>query len=262
MTAGREHRLAYLTRTEVADRAETAIAVLPIGATEQHGPHLITGTDHLVVEEVALRAAEAAAGRADVVVAPTLPYGFSAHHLHFGATVSISTRTLLAFLEDACRSLIASGFGRVFVLNGHGGNEELIRVVARQVGTDTGALVAAGSYWVIAWDRLDAAGVQDVGRLPGHAGAFETSLMASLRPESVRLPPERPSAISAPRVRYHADVHVEDLGEWARSEGYSDNPAAASADIGRRALDEIVASVADAFCALAERHSSTHPRSD
>ena len=156
----REHRLALLNRSEVAQRAPDAIVVLPLGATEQHGPHLALGTDHLLVDRVACDAAAALAGRPDVIVAPTIPFGFSAHHMPFGATVSISTRTLMRFLEEACHSLLASGFRRVFILNGHGGNEELVRVVARQVGADATALVAAGSYWVIAWDRLIAAGVR------------------------------------------------------------------------------------------------------
>ena len=260
MTAGAEpeRRLAYLTRTEITQRARDAVAVLPIGATEQHGPHLITGTDHLVVDHIARRAADACSDRADVIVAPTIPYGFSAHHRQFGATVSISTPALLAFLDEACRSLLASGFTRVFILNGHGGNDELIRVVARQVGTDTGALVAAGSYWVIAWDRLRAAGIQDVGRLPGHAGAFETSLVAALFPSSVRPAPHRPSPV-LPRDRYQPDVHIEDPVEWARGDGYSDDPSAARADVGHRAVNEIVAAVADAFTAFAGRLAGSRP---
>lgn len=248
----REHRLAYLTRTEVAERAEDALAVLPIGATEQHGPHLITGTDHLAVEQFALRAAARAEPRADVIVAPTIPFGFSGYHLQFGATVSISTRTLLAFLEEACRSLIASGFRRVFILNGHGGNDELVRVAARQVGTDTGALVAAGSYWVIAWDRLRAAAVHELGRLPGHAGAFESSLVAALFPDSPRVLPHRPTP-STPRAHYQPDVHIENTADWTGIDGYSDDPSAADTETGRRAVDEIVAAVADAFSSVAAR---------
>lgn len=248
-----EQRFAYLTRTELTARAAGAIAVLPLGACEQHGPHLITGTDHLIAEEIARRAAAAAAPRYDVIVAPTIPFGFSAHHLAFGATVSVSTRVLQQFLEEACRSLLASGFAGVFILNGHGGNEELVRVVARQVGTDASAYVAAGSYWVIAWDRLSARGVQELGRLPGHAGAFETSLVAALFPDAVRpAPPARPSE-AAQRRRFHADVHVEDHTEWTRTDGYSDDPSAAQPSVGQLCVDEIVAAVTEAFCAFADR---------
>ena len=249
--AAAEHLFARMTRTEIARRAPAAVAVLPLGATEQHGLHLPTGTDHLLVETIASRAALAAADRADVIVAPTIPYGFSAHHVGFGATVTLSTGTLTALLEDACTSLLGCGFRRLFILNGHGGNEELIRVVARQVGTTSGAVVAAGSYWVIAWDRLRARGVDAIGRLPGHAGAFETSLLAMARPDvPFAQPPDRP-ATSVPRQRYHADVHVENVRTWQAGDGFSDNPARADPEIGRAALEEIIAAVADAFVAVA-----------
>ena len=246
-----EYLFARMTRTEITRRAPGALAVLPLGATEQHGLHLPTGTDHLLVETIAARAAGVAAGRADVIVAPTIPYGFSAHHVGFGATVTISTGTLSGLLEEACTSLIACGFRHVFILNGHGGNEELIRVVARQVGTTSGAIVAASSYWVIAWDRLRSAGIDAIGRLPGHAGAFETSLLGAARPDVfIAQPPDRP-AESPSRLRYHADVHVENVRAWQAGDGFSDNPARADAALGRRALDEIVGAVAEAFVAVA-----------
>lgn len=249
----REHRLAFLTRSEVGERAADAVAVLPLGATEQHGPHLAIGTDHLVVDRVACDAAAALAGRPDVIVAPTIPFGFSAHHMPFGATVSISTQTLMRFLEEACHSLLASGFRRVFILNGHGGNEELVRVVARQVATDAHALVAAGSYWVIAWDRLIAAGVQEVGQLPGHAGAFETSLMRAVLPATAKFrPPVRPADYLV-RTRYHSDFHIENPRPWGEGDGFSDDPSAASTKLGMLALTEIVDGVADAFRQLAQQ---------
>jgi creatinine amidohydrolase len=242
-----ERRLAYLDRSEITRRAPTAVVVLPLGATEQHGPHLATGTDHLIVEWVAEQAASAASDTTDVIIAPTIPFGFSAHHLAFGATISISTRTLGAFLEESCASLVACGFPTVFILNGHGGNDELVRVVARQVGSDTGAVIAAGSYWVIAWDRLLALGVQDFGRLPGHAGAFETALLSAARPDLAPASrPARPAAYLR-RERYYPDVHVEDAAAWRAGDGFSDDPSAASDEMGHKAAAEIVAAVADAL---------------
>lgn len=247
----REHRLARLNRTELAERAAGALVVLPLGATEQHGPHLATGTDHLVVERIADAAAQAAADAVDVIVAPTIPFGFSPHHLAFGATVSISMRTLAAFLEEASRSLLASGYNRLMILNGHGGNDELVRVVARQVAADAGLVVAASSYWVLAWDQLVKLGVQRFGRLPGHAGVFETSLLTALRPDLPRTSVEPREMGYLVRSRYYPDLHVEDQENWRRSDGYSDNPAAADLELGRRAADEIIAAVADAFRSLA-----------
>ncbi len=243
--------MALLTRTELNERAAEAVAILPLGATEQHGPHLASGTDHLIVERIAQLAAESLNRDVDVIVAPTIPYGFSAHHLQFGATVTIAPSTLIAFLAEACRSLLASGFRRVFILNGHGGNDEIVRVVARQVGTETGALIAASSYWVIAWDRLVAAGVQEVGRLPGHAGAFETSIFSALFPDqALDSLPERPGRHQV-RDRYYTDVHIEDEEVWTGSDGYSDNPASANVQTGVRAVAETVTAVAGAIRSFA-----------
>jgi creatinine amidohydrolase len=252
-----EHRMALLTRTELGDRAPDAIAVLPIGATEQHGPHLPVGTDHLVVDRIAHLAARVAQDSGvDVIVAPTVPFGLSAHHLAFGATVTVSATTLMAYLDQACRSLLDSGFRRLFLLNGHGGNDELIRVVARELGVSTGLPIAASSYWLVAWDRLLAAGIQDAGRLPGHAGAFETAVFGALFPEHVlQSPPRRPNATS-PRARYYPDVHVEDVSIWQRIDGFSDDPSAATTELGARAVAEIVAALAEAWGA-AIRHDKS-----
>ena len=76
--------LAELTRVEAGALAPSAVALFPVGATEQHGPHLPTGTDAVVIEEIAQRAANRVGDRVPVVVTPTLPFGSSHHHLPFG----------------------------------------------------------------------------------------------------------------------------------------------------------------------------------
>lgn len=258
---GTEHLLARLTRTEITRRAPAAVAVVPVGATEQHGPHLPVGTDHLLVETIAARAAIAAAERADVLVAPTLPYGFSAHHVGFGGTVTLSMRTLLGLLEDTCTSLLNCGFRRVFILNGHGGNDELIRVAAREVGVASRAVVAASSYWIIAWDRLRAAHVDELGRLPGHAGAFETSLLAAAHPGLASGDLPRGDGSNPRRERYYPDVHVEDMSVWEDGDGFFDSPARADPAVGATALELITAAVADAFVEVASTRTSSDPRS-
>ena len=80
---------AELTRTELAALAPLALAVVPLGATEQHGPHLPTGTDSLHAEWVARDAAQQASAEIQLVVTPTLPFGSSEHHFPFGATISL-----------------------------------------------------------------------------------------------------------------------------------------------------------------------------
>lgn len=246
--------LSELTRAEAREVAARALVVLPTGATEQHGPHLPLGTDSMAVEAVARRAAERARPATPALVAPTLAFGSSHHHLPFGGTMSVSTETYYRLVCDLLESLAAGGFRRIFIVNGHGGNSELVQLAARDVALRRDVAVGAGSYWTIAWERLTAAGAGRAGHLPGHAGAFETSLVAALRPELVREPrPERPLEPRAgppmPADPYRAEIH----GFWQSIDGYSDSPARGSRDNGARFLAAAVEGVADALASFYAR---------
>jgi creatinine amidohydrolase len=240
--------LEELTREEARTLAPEALLILPVGAVEQHGPHLPVGTDYFAVTHIARAAAAALAGRVPALVAPTLPFGSSQHHLPFGGTLSLSTETYYRALRDLAESLIVSGFRRIFILNGHGGNQELIQLVARDLALQHPAHLAAASYWTIAWDALVAAQAHIQAGLPGHAGKFETALMLALRPELVREPrPHRDSPASAdPRhssSAYRAELH----GAWQRMDGYTDSPDQADAEQGAAYLAAIVPAVARAL---------------
>ena len=84
---------AELNREQIRAAAPDSLVVLPIGATEQHGPHLATGMDYFTVESVAREAASIASARIPIVVTPALPFGSSHHHFVFGGTLSLSTET-------------------------------------------------------------------------------------------------------------------------------------------------------------------------
>jgi creatinine amidohydrolase len=235
-----------LTRENLRALAPETLVVLPVGATEQHGPHLPVGTDHFLVTHVARAAAEAA-GELPVVVAPTLPFGSSHHHLPFGGTISLSTEAYYRALCDLAETLILSGFRRIFILNGHGGNSELIQLVARDLALKHDARIAAAPYWTIAWESLVAAQAHEGAGLPGHAGRFETALMLAVRPELVREPrPHRdaPEGVSARGSSpYRAELH----GSWQRIDGYTDSPDQASVRLGAQLRDLIVRDVAQAL---------------
>lgn len=238
-----------LTRGEAATTAASGLVVLPVGATEQHGPHLPLGTDFLLVEHVARASAVAASSASPVVVAPTLPFGSSHHHLPFGGTLSLGTGQYLRALTDLADSLVESGFSRIFILNGHGGNHELAQLVARDVALRRRANVAAASYWNLAGDVLGSGDPDATKRIPGHAGLFETSLMMAVRPDLVREPPAEPSgeALSPATLPYRAEIH----GAWQGIGGFTDRPAEASAERGRWYLEAIVDRVSRAFAEFA-----------
>lgn len=243
-----------LTREALRAAADDSLLVFPVGATEQHGPHLPVATDHFSVEYIAREAARAAAERIPVIVAPTLPFGSSHHHLPFGGTMSLSTEVYYRTVFDLCESLVGGGFQRIFILNGHGGNHELIQLVARDLALKHPVQVAAASYWVAAWDALSA--VHEQGDLPGHAGIFETSVMMALRPELVREPrPKRELPAAAAPQRPYSAVRVERHGSWRAINGHSDSPDLADAERGKQYLATAVGAVAEAFV---EFYQSSH----
>jgi creatinine amidohydrolase len=223
--------------------------VLPIGATEQHGPHLATGTDYFTVEGLARDAARVAAASIPVIVTPALPFGSSDHHLPFGGTLSFSTETYYRVLRELLLSLVTDGFRRIFLVNGHGGNHELAQLAARDVALEHKVRVAAGSYWTIAWDALIEAGAHLGCRLPGHAGIFETSMMMATHPDIV--PAERPrrewSGDTDPRGFQAAAYREERHGSWQAIDGFTDSPDRATAERGRIAREAIVTALAKAF---------------
>jgi creatinine amidohydrolase len=238
---------AELNREELRAFAPNALALLPLGATEQHGPHLPSGTDTFTVESIARESADLAE-TISIALTPALPFGSSAHHLVYGATLSISTETYFKVLCDLLDSLVQDGFKKVFLLNGHGGNHELAQLAARDMALKHPVRIAAGSYWTIAWNALTGAQAHEQRRLPGHAGDFETSLMLSLRPELVSSSkPHREHFTTSDPRRFEAAWRHEKHGFWTDIEGYTDSPDQAHAENGVKFRAIITRAVADAL---------------
>jgi creatinine amidohydrolase len=182
-------KYAHLTSPELGQLAPSLMAVLPLGALEQHGPHLPVITDAAIAEELARRVDEVMP--ADVAVLPTIWCGSSHHHLGFPGTVSVRSSVLVDTLTDIIVCLKHTGFRRIFLLNGHGGNqtpfaEALYRVNLAYRGPDE-PWVAAASYWNLAARELAEQTFMETPRL-SHACEYETSLMLALRSDWVREP--------------------------------------------------------------------------
>lgn len=237
-------RWAELTREQLSATLPQALVILPIGATEQHGPHLATGTDALLASTVAGRAAALAAGRSSrpLVLTPTMPVGASDHHFPFGGTLSFRQETLLAVLGDLARSVARSGGRRLLLVNGHGGNQGICQAAAAQASNEHDLAVAYVDYWRLASDPGG-------GTIPGHAGEFETSLVLALDPELAGQPSGRLNPPSAPAV---PDVQIHSAAGWRTIDGYTDDPARADADRGKRWLNQCVQALADRIVALTE----------
>jgi creatinine amidohydrolase len=242
-------RLEELTRDQLAAAAPDSVLLLPVGAVEQHGPHLPLGTDTLLARTVAERAAERAAEEGvPVVLAPALPYGHSEHHVFPGAgAASVRADTLAAVLRDLLSSLHRSGFRRFLLVNGHGGNDETIRTVSKTAVLDLPIAVGTVNYWQ-AGDAAEPA--PDGADVPGHAGWWETSLVLAAGPELVRLD-RAESELAAPRGLFSYEavpgLNLQRYGEWERSGGTTDPAAGADGEAGARILAERVTGVAGAL---------------
>ncbi|MEM1110233.1 MAG: creatininase family protein [Planctomycetota bacterium] len=174
-----------LSWSQLAERKKSGpgLVVLPVGATEQHGPHLPTGTDNAIVTAVT----HYASGVADVPVLPTLSFGVSVGHTHrWPGTVSLMHETLALALREMVDWLLADGWTRVLLVNSHFGNDATLRTAVDRLRTDHLGELQIGlinTYQVcpVVWDYF----VSDADDL--HANRAETDLMLYLDPEACDL---------------------------------------------------------------------------
>lgn len=217
--------LADLTWPQVRDRAAAgAVLAIPLGSTEQHGPHLPLSTDADIALALCLRLASE---RPDVVVAPALPYGSSGEHAGFAGTLSIGQAALELLVVELVRSA-GETFDRVLLVSAHGGNAEALTRAVRTLRDESRDVRAFSPTWS--------------GDL--HAGQVETSLQLALRPEVVdmtRAEPgdTRPLAEVMPLLRSGGVRLVS-------ANGVLGDPTGASGAAGRRILDELVVALVEA----------------
>ncbi len=176
-----------LTAPEIRAAAErgNALAVLPVGALEQHGPHLPVITDSRVAWELSAAAARLVADEMPVLVLPAMWSGMSEHHLPFGGTISLDYAAFSAVLRSVARSVRALGFARLLVVNAHGGNDDPLAVACREIAHEFALPVVAAKPWSMIPDTL--ASVLDTQKGVQHACEAETSVMLALAPDLVRL---------------------------------------------------------------------------
>lgn len=179
--------LPYLTTEQVANLPkEQTVVVLPIASIEQHGPHLPIYTDSIIVQEVLNRTLALLPQDSPVWVLPLLPYGRSNEHAGFAGTVPLTSETLIRVLKEIGASVARSGFKRFAILNGHGGNTEIIDFVIRDIREQTGLLVFALHLYLRV--AVPVQGLTEAEKTYGiHAGDVETSILLKCRPDLVRM---------------------------------------------------------------------------
>ena len=228
---------------------QDAIVLLPVASTEQHGPHLATGTDDVLCTEACRRAAEIVRQSRPIVVAPTVWMGLAEHHVAFGGSFTVSLKTWNALLRDLCEAILRAGFKRIVIVNGHGGNRTALNALTVELTRDLKAPVATTNYFDFLEEALpsileDQSGVQ-------HACEAETSMMMTLRPELVdtaRLPEAfgPHASMSAALARR---LHVWKSFREMSPSGVLGDARRASAEKGERLLDAAAQGLAKALVA-------------
>jgi creatinine amidohydrolase len=224
---------AWATKTagEVDDiaSADGSLLVVPVGSLEQHGRHLPTATDSLLVESMAALATD----RADVpaVYTPPVWTGVSPHHASVGGTVSVAVETLLGTLGEVADSGIDDGFDAVLLLNGHGGNISPVGAATTEIGRrHPGVEVVGCTYFQLAASFIDDLRESATGGMM-HGGEFETALMLHLYPDLVG--DDRAAAMMDPDYeRATADMFdLGPVGAYRPFEEYSDSGAIGDPDV-------------------------------
>ena len=223
------------------------VAILPWGATEAHNWHLPHGTDVIEATSFAEAAAEIAIEKgARPIVLPTIPFGNNEQQLDQVATISFSTVTAGAVLNDIVRSLTAQGIDRLLILNGHGGNE--FKPLVRDVQSRFGALVVVASFF-----QMKPRALEEIFDDPGdHAGEMETSLLLHLCPELVVMDQAGDGGRVPFTVQGLSQPGVWTPRPWSHSHPDTGcgNPAQATADKGRRYFEKISAALAEVIIGL------------
>ena len=232
------HRWAELNTRDFAalDPAHT-VAVLPLGATEQHGPHLPLSVDTVLVDGVVNAALAHLAATDPVLVLPTQTLGLSTEHSAFAGTLHLSPQTLIQLWCDIGASVARAGVKKLLMFNAHGGNVGLMDVVARELRGQHGLIVYSSSWYNLPID----AGVMsqfsaDEHRFGVHAGEIETSMMLALSPSRVNMAEAKNfTSASQDRAKHYAVLgngksakmgwHMQDYNPH----GAAGNAAAASA---------------------------------
>jgi creatinine amidohydrolase len=258
-TAPAGRRFADLTSPQAAALSPDAVLMLPIGATEQHGPHLPLGTDTRIAEAASQAVVARSGEELDLWILPTLAVSLSDEHIGTPGTLTLSVTTLMAVLDDLGRSLATLPPRRLVLVNAHGGNTSLLGVACRQLRIRYGLL----TFLLHPSLPVDHGGQSDgpEGSLGIHAGHEETSLLLHLTPELVDMAKARADVPTWLEQLDHVGIAGPVSFGWTAADlsatGTIGDPTAADAAHGAVLFDAMTVAMADA---LREVRAFTLPR--
>jgi len=226
-------RRVWLLSGKKFDEQRPEVAIIAIGSVERHGDHLPLGTDTIVAQWIAEKVAE----KVEADLYPPIWYGSCRGLRRFSGTIDVDEEALSKFLESVLSEIARQGYKLIVVVNGHGGNSHVVRVVARRV-----AYTYNIGVLVVDWWRDLAPQVREkLFAYPGHAGEDETSIMLYLHPESVDLDQVSDHTPSLPTLSLYSPKMDEKLYPHA----VLGKASLASAEKGRIWLEAMVEHLAD-----------------
>ena len=239
-----------LTGPEIATEiSSSSILLLPVGAVEQHGPHLPLSVDHVIAHETATAVVDECGDELDVWQLPTISISKSSEHAWSPGTLYLSPETLLAMLRDIGRSITPTGAERLVLLNGHGGNtthlETALRELRLEFGLKTFLMHPAlpPAYGGSSTENELGMGI--------HGGLDETSVFMHLRPDQVQLEKAArrvPEALDKnTHVKFGGSVSFGWLSNDFNPDVYIGDPTGATAVRGEQLFERSIATLSEAI---------------
>ena len=265
------YRFEDMTWPEVNAAVEAGkIPVIPIGTTEQHGPHLPLKIDRWTSTSICDEAAKRAPNR--LTVLPPIAYGYTSHVMDFPGTITIHHETFIRYVVDVLKSLAYHGFKKIIMINGHGSNQNPLEIAGRRAMRESDAWGAMAGWWFLS----DAnSGFQDTWRdspFPGgaaHAGEMETALALHLDPDAVKMDLAVDQVIdhNKQESKYHwvdlfaaGPIRMDSWTSTYTPDGTMGNPSMATADKGKAVFEETVTNLIEFAEEFADREFL--PRTD
>ncbi len=228
---------------------DRTVAVLPVGAVEQHGPHLPVATDALVAAAVAEAAVNAAAPDVPVLLLPLMPVGKSNEHIDFPGTLTFPAETLIALWREIGESVARSGVRKMLFVNAHGGQPQVMEIVARELRVRHEMLCVTSSWWHMG--TPEGLVPPEEARHGIHGGMVETSLILHLAPHLVHMdkaenfrPVMAEIAAENEKLTYVGGVGIGWQAQDIHPAGVAGDATKATAETGKAIFDHVVAGYA------------------
>lgn len=248
---------------EIGEAARrNTVVLVPVGQTEEHGPHLPVGTDTFIAHDVARKVAAALEGEIPILVMPPVWSAFSVDTLgQWPGLIKVRSKTFIDLIHDIVASLLRMGFRKVIIMNGHGNNPEFLQVALRELADEFEATPIMANVW-----RFGAEKYQQVRRTaPGgscHACEYETSMVLALGyPVDMSKAPAGDELRFDLKFRAKENLFGSSMVTWStwklqqsRSGVYGD-PTTATVEMGEQVLQATV----DQFVELVREYYAWEP---